>query len=231
MKSVVTRWEPLAMALNSTPSRSMSLGRDHSIMFPSRCPTPQRENVKNTQARQTVWYWHKSRQSIHYHHSDTARGGSWANTRRPDRSREKEEVTQPAVCLRPVHQLHASVSCRPAGTRADQVRGWACGSLLSAEAEPPPPPHLRSDPRDAQWSLWELCLALSIAKCQSRLLPVQGDQLKVLCWLNHLRHHVLYDMVTLRFNIRCIMWLQFCKKLSPDQCFVSDLCRHYRRSN
>lgn len=34
MKSVVTRWEPLAMALNSTPSRSMSLGRHHSSMFP-----------------------------------------------------------------------------------------------------------------------------------------------------------------------------------------------------
>lgn len=46
MKSVVTRWEPLAMALNSTPSRSMSLGRHHSSMFPRRCPTPQRENVK-----------------------------------------------------------------------------------------------------------------------------------------------------------------------------------------
>lgn len=35
MKSVVTRWEPLAMALNSTPSRSMSLGRHHSSMFPA----------------------------------------------------------------------------------------------------------------------------------------------------------------------------------------------------
>lgn len=46
MKSVVTRWEPLAMALNSTPSRSMSLGRHHSSMFPRRCPAPQRENVK-----------------------------------------------------------------------------------------------------------------------------------------------------------------------------------------
>lgn len=34
MKSVVTLWEPLAMALNSTPSRSMSLGRHHSSMFP-----------------------------------------------------------------------------------------------------------------------------------------------------------------------------------------------------
>lgn len=34
MKSVLTRWEPLAMALNSTPSRSMSLGRHHSSMLP-----------------------------------------------------------------------------------------------------------------------------------------------------------------------------------------------------
>lgn len=46
MKSVVTRWEPLAMALNSTPSRSMSLGRHHSSMFPD---TPARQqHVKHT---------------------------------------------------------------------------------------------------------------------------------------------------------------------------------------
>ncbi|TNN55151.1 hypothetical protein EYF80_034596 [Liparis tanakae] len=45
MKSVVTRWEPLAMALNSTPSRSMSLGRHHSSMFPI-TPTQRRDSMQ-----------------------------------------------------------------------------------------------------------------------------------------------------------------------------------------
>lgn len=44
MKSVLTRWEPLAMALNSTPSRSMSLGRHHSSMFPI---TPNKQHRDN----------------------------------------------------------------------------------------------------------------------------------------------------------------------------------------
>lgn len=35
MKSLVIRWEPLAMDLNSTPSRLMSWGRHHSTMFPA----------------------------------------------------------------------------------------------------------------------------------------------------------------------------------------------------
>lgn len=36
MKSLVIRWEPLAMDLNSTPSKFMSWGRHHSTMFPAR---------------------------------------------------------------------------------------------------------------------------------------------------------------------------------------------------
>lgn len=52
MKSVVTRWEPLAMALNSTPSRSMSLGRHHSSMFPT-TPTSPRGNIKTHTGKQT----------------------------------------------------------------------------------------------------------------------------------------------------------------------------------
>lgn len=35
MKSLVIRWEPLAMDLNSTPSKLMSWGRHHSTMFPA----------------------------------------------------------------------------------------------------------------------------------------------------------------------------------------------------
>lgn len=35
MKSLVIRWEPLAMDLNSTPSRLMSWGRHHSTIFPA----------------------------------------------------------------------------------------------------------------------------------------------------------------------------------------------------
>lgn len=35
MKSLVIRWEPLAMDLNSTPSRLTSWGRHHSTMFPA----------------------------------------------------------------------------------------------------------------------------------------------------------------------------------------------------
>lgn len=34
IKSLAILWEPLAMALNSTPSRLMSWGRHHSTMFP-----------------------------------------------------------------------------------------------------------------------------------------------------------------------------------------------------
>lgn len=34
IKSLVTRWEPLAIDLNSTPSRLMSWGRHHSTIFP-----------------------------------------------------------------------------------------------------------------------------------------------------------------------------------------------------
>lgn len=37
MKSLVIRWEPLAMDLNSTPSKLMSWGRHHSTMFPASC--------------------------------------------------------------------------------------------------------------------------------------------------------------------------------------------------
>lgn len=35
MKSLVIRWEPLAIDLNSTPSKLMSWGRHHSIIFPA----------------------------------------------------------------------------------------------------------------------------------------------------------------------------------------------------
>ena len=35
MKSDWTLWDPLAMDLNSTPSRSMSCGKHHSTMFPA----------------------------------------------------------------------------------------------------------------------------------------------------------------------------------------------------
>lgn len=101
MKSVVTRWEPLAMALNSTPSRSMSLGRHHSSMFPI-TPTQQGENIKNTQAgRQTLiqdqtvnilsafhfmlmkQQWRSPTGSLGIHYVSVGRwlsSGSWANT-------------------------------------------------------------------------------------------------------------------------------------------------------
>lgn len=187
MKSVVTRWEPLAMALNSTPSRSMSFGRHHSSMFPRRCPTPQRENVKKQTSQtncliliqvQTV----NTLSTFHYalvekkKKKPTVTQLGWQLSKHAAAWWEQgdgggDSARRLFTTYSPATRISQLPSCRNTSRS-----GTRLSLRVSIVRRGPKKPHLRPDPRDAPWSLWELCLALGIAKCQSRLFPVQRDQ-------------------------------------------------------
>lgn len=54
MKSDWTLWDPLAIDLNSTPSRSMSCGKHHSTMFPAETGGVRLKQTKITLSKSTA---------------------------------------------------------------------------------------------------------------------------------------------------------------------------------
>lgn len=135
MKSVVTRWEPLAMALNSTPSRSMSLGRHHSSMFPTttRCreETSKWNQVNGQYHRRLMclWFFFKRilRRQCHTVRLDLSKlivklGHSWANKAGREELGERRWLSQANFRSSAMLSLDQSFAWRWGACRGKRVQ-------------------------------------------------------------------------------------------------------------